>query len=152
MNKDLVIQESISSKQEEHDNPVNQEDHLKQNKQEDTIQTKKVKQFVIVKEYNGSFYPQKKTKREYTQKTILKEQLPKSERNSLNFLDIENEKNMKYVTLVDLPSIDDENNEQIKKQKKDFTVYENIQRGALISLLTVGGLVGAYTIMKNKGE
>jgi hypothetical protein len=144
MNKDLVNQESKHVKLEDHDKREDDDDKH----DDDTIKPKKIKQFVIVKEYNGSFYPQKKTKREYTQKTILKEQLPKSERNSLNFLDIEHEKNMKFVTLVDLPSISENDN----SVKKNNTVYENIQRGALISLLTVGGIFGAYTIIKNKGD
>jgi hypothetical protein len=160
MNEDLVKQEFNTTKynnieediQENSTQDYNIREDM-QEKQEDNIKMKKVKQFVIVKEYNGSFYPKKKTKREYTQKTILKEQLPKSERNSLSFLDAENEKNMKFVTLLD----SDDNselysNEYETKDYPNINNFENIKKGAFISLLTIGGLFGAYTIIKNNGE
>lgn len=86
---------------------------------------KQLKQFIIVKEYNGSYNMQKKTKREYMQKTMVKEKLTKSERNSLEDMfserykdrDKDQEKyqekdektSIKYVTFVDLlPVLSDE--------------------------------------------
>ena len=80
----------------------------------DDKKTKQLKQFVIVKEYNGSYNMQKKTKREYTQKTMLKERLSKSERNSLEDVLSKNEKkekDIKYVTFMDLLPIVSDNDE-----------------------------------------
>ena len=130
--------------------------HLEEQSHVIEIKPKRLKQFVIVKEYNGSFSPQKKTKREYTQKTILKERLSKPERDSLNFLD-RNDKDLKYVTLVDLPPINNNNgnngnDDYQQKTLSRLSTYEALQKGAFVSLLAVGGLVGAYTIFKNKGE
>ena len=124
------------------------------------IKPKKLKQFVIVKEYNGSYNTHKKTKREYTQKTILKERLSKPERDSLNLLERDardardaRDDNFKYVTLIDLPSINEDNcDKNDNEQEKSFTTFKTLQKGALVSLLAVGGLVGAYTVFKNKGE
>jgi hypothetical protein len=115
--------------------------------------SKQLKQFVIVKEYNGSHNIQKKTKREYTEKTMLKEKVSKSERNSLegvfldrkpiserdrekdNFLekdffhksellDQSKQDSIKYVTFVELlPIIEDNLNRENDRENDNSDSY-----------------------------
>lgn len=124
---------------------------------------KKLKQFVIVKEYNGSYKSNKKTRREYMEKTILKEQVPKKERNSLaKLLDKEKEGLKKIVDLNSPRSTE----QKIKKQQNHQTlnnnrtlnnkrtlnndngILETMKTGAMYTVLAAGGLLGAYAIMK----
>lgn len=104
---------------------------------------KQRKQFVIVKEYNGSHNIQKKTRREYTEKTMLKEKLSKSERNSLEdvFLDRkreqegnndrEKESKLKYVTFVELLPVSTEDKEHSDLNDNNESYYMNDDESSL---------------------
>ena len=130
---------------------------------------KKLKQFVIVKEYygqdnNAATTKSPKKKREYIEKTILKEQIEKGERDSLATLfpketkETKETKEKKYIELEE--EEDDEDDRKLvpymsnRRKKATFSTLSTVDEdmlktGFIYGLLAAGGMIGAYSVMKN---
>jgi hypothetical protein len=106
---------------------------------------KRLKQYVIVKEYYGHDEDddnrKKERKKRYIEKTILKERVLKPEKDSL--------RNIEFVKIGD--------NFTTEKEKKYVEVNdggtEDKNSGFILAAaLTVGGLLGAYALVKSCKE
>lgn len=125
---------------------------LKKVESDNELINKEIKQFVLMKEYYGS--PKGKSpkkQKNYIQKTIIKEQVKKMEKDSLPVYKLKEkaEKNTpcKIIKIKDEEEVEEKNSPQTV-EKDNTKTKEWIKRG-LIGALAIGGAFGVYQYSKN---
>ena len=101
------------------------------------IKNPKIQQYVIIKEYKGISKETPKVKN-YMQKTIVKEQLDKSERKTF-YLDLSPKKENSHNT---------HNTQKTQKESTRWWQLSEMKKALIVGALIVGGSVGVYQYSK----